>query len=49
MDGTLQPAPSVACALKVSLPGGAQMVITDATQIPLAMQLLKALQEPRPC
>lgn len=49
VDAGLQPAPAVVGALKVLLPGGAQMVITDATQIPLAMQLLKALQEPRPC
>ena len=44
-----QPAQAVACALKVSLPGDAQMVIDDAAQIPLAVQLLKALQQPRPC
>lgn len=49
VDAGLQPDQAVAGALKVLLPGGAQMVITDATQIPLAMQLLKALQEPRSC
>lgn len=27
MDGTLQPAPSMACVLKVSLPGGAKMIL----------------------
>lgn len=49
VDAGLQPDQAVAGALKVLLPGGAQIMITDASQIPLAMQLLKALQEPRPC
>jgi hypothetical protein len=49
MDGTLQPAPSVAYALKVSLPGGAHLVLTEAAHIPLVVQLLNALQESRPC
>jgi transposase-like protein len=49
VDAGLQPAQAVACALKVSLPGDAQMIIDDAAQIPLAVQLLKALQQPRPC
>lgn len=49
VEAEVQPAQAVVCALKVSLPGDAQMVIDDAAQIPLAVQLLKALQEPRPC
>ena len=49
VDGTLQPAPSVGCALKVALPGGAHLVLTDAVQITLAVQLLNALQKSRPC
>ena len=49
VDGTLPPAPVLAWALKVALPGGAQMVLTEASQVPLAVQLLNALQESRPC
>ena len=49
VDGTLPSAPAVACALKVSLPGGAHMVLTEAAHISLAVQLLKALQESRSC
>lgn len=49
VDGTLQPAPSVGCALKVALPGGAHLVLTEAAHISLAVQLLNALQESRPC
>ena len=49
VDGTLQPALTVACALKVSLPGGAHMALTEASHIALAVQLLKALQESRSC
>lgn len=49
VDGTLPPAPAVACALTVSLPGGAHMVLTEAAHISLAVQLLKALQESRSC
>jgi predicted HTH domain antitoxin len=49
MDGTLQPVPSVACALAVSLPGGAHLVLTEASQVPLAAQLIAALNPSSPC
>ncbi len=49
VDGTLPPAPSVACALKVSLPGGVHLVLTEASQVPLAAQLIAALNPHVPC
>lgn len=49
VDGTLPPAPSVACALKVSLPGGVHMVLMEASQVPLAAQLIAALNPNAPC
>lgn len=49
VDGTLPPAPAVACALKVSLPGGAHMVLTEASQVPLAARLIGALNPSSPC
>lgn len=49
VDPSVRPMPPVDCGLKVSLPGGAHMVLTEAVQITLAVQLLNALQKSRPC
>lgn len=35
--------PRPPCALLVSLPGGARLSLTEAAQVPLAVQLIKAL------
>ena len=47
--GTLPPSVPAACALKVSLPGGAHVVLTEASQVALAAQLIAALTPSCPC
>jgi transposase-like protein len=49
VDGTLQPSAPAACALNVSLPGGAHLVLTEASQVPLVAQLIAALNPSCPC
>lgn len=49
VDPCVRPTPLAASALKVSLPSGAHLVLTEASQVPLAAQLIAALNPHVPC